>query len=525
MEGCLFDNRYKLVRSLSREGGTADVWLARDTATIDDTIDEEEGTIKKLGEETGILVAIKVYRPQNGLDTEGEQMFRDEYKIVHDCHHSNLLQPSNFSIYEGIPYLVLPFCNAGSSQNLVGKLKDPKEIWKFIYDVASGLSYLHTNNPVIIHQDIKPANILIDKRNNYVITDFGISTTSGIKDAESSERNSGTFAYMAPERFDYDSNPSISCDIWSLGATLYELLTGIPPYGQGGGGAQLEGTKRQGKMSGIPSSVKKLIIACLSLDPKNRPTAQDLVLAAQSKKFPASKSALHKIVKLGCIASAAIIAAFSLLVLIGLYLDDPEIEAEDSIKSTIIDPYTIDYALEEPDFCDTIGLSTEFIAKYKEYYLYVQSPDFSFSDYQKILDWKWINIIAFQKLDKNEHFQWRLTALEVIRKTLLKDDNDLSSDLAHREYGKYADDRYAHIFLSPVVREAILRTYHGYHVVKQMEMSKDISNANRSDLEKVEDCLYTESDSFVAMKQARNIIRKGGKVSDFLAIPSILMSN
>ena len=180
-EGKIFDGRYKLLKTLSTDGGTADVWLAIDINTIDNP-DLIGGNTENISpEESGMLVAIKIYRPKNALDIEGEQRFRDEYKIVHNCRHTNLLQPTNFSICNETPYLELPYCKNGSSELLIGKELKEKDIWKFVFDVSSGLSYLHACNPPIIHQDIKPANVLIDDYFNYAITDFGISSQRGGK--------------------------------------------------------------------------------------------------------------------------------------------------------------------------------------------------------------------------------------------------------------------------------------------------------------------------------------------------------
>ena len=198
--GELFDGHYKLLKPLSTEGGTADVWLAIDVNTIDTSF--EDGEEERGAEETGMTVAIKIYRPKNALDVEGEQRFRDEFKIVYECRHSNLLQPTSFSIFEGIPYLVLPFCKNGSAENLASKNLTDDEIWKFIQDVASGLERLHSNTPQIIHQDIKPGNILIDNNHDYAITDFGISSKrDGAHSYYYDDENTGTLAYMAPERF------------------------------------------------------------------------------------------------------------------------------------------------------------------------------------------------------------------------------------------------------------------------------------------------------------------------------------
>lgn len=309
--GELFDGRYKLLRTLSTEGGSADVWLAVDQNTVDSLAEGSDGGAD--GEDSGIQVAIKIYRPKNALDIEGEQKFREEYKIVFNCHHANLLQPTNFSIFKDTPYLVLPYCKKGSSELMIGKDIPIEELWKYIHDVASGLAYLHNNTPPIIHQDIKPANVLIDENNNYAITDFGISAQSGGKHEYYGDDNSGTFAYMAPERFADNPEPMAESDVWGFGATLYEVITGRAPFGDDGGQAQADGKvvlDYQGK--DIPQSMKKLIAACLDKDPAKRPTAKEIAEAGSVQKFPVSMP-LWKKIAAGVLACAAVVAiAFAL---------------------------------------------------------------------------------------------------------------------------------------------------------------------------------------------------------------------
>lgn len=281
----LLDGRYKLLRPLSSDGGTADVWLALDTNTIDDVYDEEKDQLTS-NEDSGIKVAIKIYRPKNALDL-GEQRFREEFKIVFNCHHTNLVQPINFSISNGTPYLVLPYCRNGSSESLQGKCRDKHELWKYISDVSSGLAYLHAFNPTIVHHDIKPANILIDDNRNYAITDFGISSHRGFNREGYDTTQSGTMAYMAPERFldDYESTPE--SDIWSFGATLYELITGEVPFGENGGAEQLENHSNPSAISqDVPSDIKKLVNDCLNQDPAKRPTANSILKASQAQQYP-----------------------------------------------------------------------------------------------------------------------------------------------------------------------------------------------------------------------------------------------
>lgn len=293
--GALFDGRYRLLRPLSTAGGSADVWLALDMNTVENPEDEAHGT----------RVAIKVYRPKNMIDMEGEFQFRSEFRKVFNCHHANIIQPANFSVYEEMPYLVLPYCPAGSSELLIGEMRKEEDLWKYIYDVASGLAYLHAHKPRIIHQDIKPANVLIDDNGHYAITDFGISAAMGGADVVSEDESGGTFAYMAPERFADSAVPMPESDIWAFGATVYELVTGEPPFGDDGG-------SRQGKDTPVPeigqklsATVKHLVYACLNHDPAKRPAAQDIVDMVLKRRYARTR----KIILVASLACVAVVAA------------------------------------------------------------------------------------------------------------------------------------------------------------------------------------------------------------------------
>lgn len=295
--GELFDGHYKLIRPLSTDGATADVWTALDTNTMSDIsqLDQIDGLSEDEVEQYGLVIAIKIYRPHNALDIEGEQRFRDEYMIVFNCHHTNLIHPTHFSIFRGIPYLVLPFCRFGSSERLIGREIEESEIWKYILDVSSGLAYLHALQPPIIHQDIKPGNILIDDNNNFAITDFGISSKRGGQHGYYEEENSGTMAYMAPERFEEEVEPEPESDIWAIGATLCEILTGNVPFGEEGGWAQLQdATIAMPTIPKVSPDIQRLIHACLAQDKTKRPTAQQLMESAKAKQYPIkSKKSLY----------------------------------------------------------------------------------------------------------------------------------------------------------------------------------------------------------------------------------------
>lgn len=292
----LFDGHYALIRPLSVDGATADVWLALDTNTMSSSADISE--VVNLQdyeiEKFGLLVAIKIYRPQNALDIEGEQRFKKEYMIVFNCTHTNLIHPAHFSIFKDIPYLVLPYCKQGSSELLVGNLIEEKAIWKYLYDVAAGLDYLHTKcSPPIIHLDMKPANVLINDQGNYAITDFGISAKNDLQKYSDDDEVSGTTAYMAPERFNVDYVPSAPSDIWALGATLYELITGGVPFGEEGGAGQSVGNTIGPLPYHLSKDVETVITNCLNLVPEKRPLAGQLMKLAEkhleNKKKPLPK--------------------------------------------------------------------------------------------------------------------------------------------------------------------------------------------------------------------------------------------
>lgn len=314
--GQLFDGHYALIRPLSVDGATADVWLALDMNTVTEEIDilsigqYDDNELDRLG----LVVAIKIYRPQNALDIEGEQRFRDEYMIVFNCHHTNLIHPTHFSIFRETPYLVLPYCKSGSSELLVGTKLDNDSVWDYILDVASGLAYLHALTPPIIHQDIKPANILLDDNHHYAITDFGISAQKGgVHGYYYDEENSGTLAYMAPERFLEGTDPIPQSDIWALGATLFEILTGKVPFGEEGGKTQIETDAAIPSVAGVSSDIQRLIHACLDKQPGNRPSAEQLIEAAQARQYPIRKKTwLYAAVVAAVLSVLGCVAFFSL---------------------------------------------------------------------------------------------------------------------------------------------------------------------------------------------------------------------
>lgn len=261
-ENTMFANRYQLLRLLGR-GGFSEVWLAKDSYTK-------------------LEIALKIYAPGQGMDSDGLQEFSQELAGVFNLNHTNLLKPTHVDSWEGMPYLIMSYCSHGSLAKRAKQLTE-QELWHVIRDVAAGLSYLHKND--IVHQDIKPDNILQDENGNYVITDFGISTRARStlrKSMIGGSLSGGTMAYMGPERFSRQPAPTKASDIWSFGAMMFELLTGDVPFGEMGGGLQKGGAEIPYIAADCSDALKYTIYKMLSKETWDRPVADVLIAWSQN---------------------------------------------------------------------------------------------------------------------------------------------------------------------------------------------------------------------------------------------------
>ena len=269
----LFDNRYKKEDLIGR-GAFSEVWRATDTYT-------------------NAVMALKIYTSSSQIDDDGLEMLKHEFALMIDADHQNLLRPLHFGVSaEGrLPYLTLPYCKGGNISKMMGRMTE-RDAWKLIRDTASALAYLHAMNPPIIHQDIKPANIMIGNDGYYKLSDFGVSIharsalSSKTANGESAYNSAGTISYMAPEKFSEDNLPIMANDIYSLGATVYEMLSGYLPFGVDGGLTQKKGADIPNLPGNYSMRLKQILKDCLNAEPWERPTAtklEEIAIDALSK--------------------------------------------------------------------------------------------------------------------------------------------------------------------------------------------------------------------------------------------------
>jgi serine/threonine protein kinase len=199
------------------------------------------------------LVALKMILSGSHAGTEDVTRFRLEAETVARLQHPNIVQIYEVGEHEGIPFLSLEFCNGGTlASRLAGKPLPPREAAALIEQVAHGIQAAHEAG--IVHRDLKPGNILLTASGcapppdadlsgeasplllHWVpkVTDFGLAKRMQEGSAGRGLTRTGTVmgtpSYMAPEQAGNARHIGPTADVYGLGAVLYELLTGRPPF-------------------------------------------------------------------------------------------------------------------------------------------------------------------------------------------------------------------------------------------------------------------------------------------------------
>ncbi|TDH57767.1 serine/threonine protein kinase [Mycobacterium eburneum] len=266
--------RYQLQQLLG-EGGMGQVYRAYDT-------------------ETRRTVAVKVLPPQLAHDRTFQDRFRREAYAAASLNDPHVVPLHTFGEIDGRLYLDMRLIEGTDLQTLLTTTTEPMDPTRavgYLEQVASALDAAHAVG--LVHRDVKPSNILIAARDFVYLIDFGIARAADETGLTSAGSTIGTFAYMAPERFD-TGHADARSDIYSLTCVFYQCLTGQRPFPGQGLEQQVAGhlTKPPPRPSAVvpqlPPGLDDVIATGMAKDPAERyPSASALTAAARAALDPA----------------------------------------------------------------------------------------------------------------------------------------------------------------------------------------------------------------------------------------------
>ena len=260
--GMIISDRYEIIDTVG-SGGMADVYKAKD-------------------QRLNRFVAIKVLKNEYSSDRNFVNKFRGEAQSAAGLSHPNIVNVYDVGDDKGLHYIVMELVEGITLKRFIerkGKL-EVKEAVGIAIQIAQGMEAAHDNH--IIHRDIKPQNIIISRDGKVKVTDFGIAKVSNSNTITSNAM--GSVHYLSPEqaRGGYSDEKS---DIYSLGVTLYEMLSGKVPFA-GDNNVSVAMLHIQGEAmtlreldSSIPLSLDSIVQKCMQKKPERRyHTASELII-------------------------------------------------------------------------------------------------------------------------------------------------------------------------------------------------------------------------------------------------------
>lgn len=258
--------RYRVERELGR-GGMGVVWLAHDQVL-------------------GIAVALKLVPEALARSADDLESLRKEVLRGIALTHPGIVRVYSFERDASSAAIVMEYVDGDSLADLKARQPDqcfePAQLRAWLEQLCAVLDYAH-QEARIAHRDLKPRNLMITREGRLKVADFGIASSLAETNAGISVRSdsSGTPPYMSPQQAMGD-RPSVADDIYSVGATLYDLLTGKPPFYRGNIIAQvlqeppdsLNARRAELEITGRPEispQWERMIAACLAKDPSHRP--------------------------------------------------------------------------------------------------------------------------------------------------------------------------------------------------------------------------------------------------------------
>jgi serine/threonine protein kinase len=275
-------NRYTLIKTLGR-GGMGVVWLARD-------------------EELERNVALKFLPELIVHDRAVLGDMKRETRRSLDLTHKNIVRIYDFVHSDQSGCISMEYIDGDTLSNLRAdkphKVFEPHELTEWTSQLCDALDYAH-NHARIIHRDLKPANLMVNQRGDLKISDFGISRSlsDSVSMLTMEQGRSGTLVFMSPQQLDGERGTPAD-DIYSFGATMYELITSKPPFSSGNIDRQIREKipplmaerRKDLEIEGeiLDDGWEKVIASCLAKDPARRP--QSFVEIAQRLEIDSPKT-------------------------------------------------------------------------------------------------------------------------------------------------------------------------------------------------------------------------------------------
>ena len=185
--------------------------------------------------QTGEIVAIKIVPPATARNPVLLKRFEQEFRAASLLNHENIVRALEYCGTGPSPFLVMEFVEGESLGQKIerdGAMPEAEAV-RILAQVCQGLHRAHKQG--LIHRDVKPDNILVTPEGNAKLTDLGlVKDVEGELNLTRTGRGLGTPHFMAPEQFRNAKNVDVRCDIYSLGATLYMMVTGEVPFGKCG---------------------------------------------------------------------------------------------------------------------------------------------------------------------------------------------------------------------------------------------------------------------------------------------------
>jgi serine/threonine protein kinase/tetratricopeptide (TPR) repeat protein len=275
--GSTFAGRYQIIEELGRGG------MGRIYKVFDTEINEK--------------IALKLIKPDVAADKDTIERFRNEMKFARQVGHRNVARMFDLGKHEGTYYITMEYVPGEDLKSFIrriGQLPLSKAV-SIAKQITDGLIEAHRQG--VIHRDLKPRNIIIDREGNAKILDFGIARSLKSKGVTEKGVMVGTPEYMSPEQTETRDIDQRS-DIYSLGIILFEMLTGRIPF-EGETPLSVAIKQKNEKPPrpeefnpGIPENLSRLILKCLEKDPINRfSSAEELLYELESaeKELPTSE--------------------------------------------------------------------------------------------------------------------------------------------------------------------------------------------------------------------------------------------